>query len=94
MTQTPKDGGPAFPGFDPASETPKPLNGMSLRDWFAGHAPPFPAEAMTVPEAEALAGISYDGITFGSPEHWAFWADAEAAWKLLHADAMLKAREG
>ena len=33
-----KDGGPAFPGFDPASETPKPLNGMSLRDWFAGQA--------------------------------------------------------
>ena len=38
MTQTPKDGGPAFPGFDPASETPKPLHGMSMRDWLAGQA--------------------------------------------------------
>ena len=36
------DGGPAFPGlalvFDPKSESPKPVDGMSLRDWFAGQA--------------------------------------------------------
>jgi len=37
MTQK-NDGGPAFPGFDPKSESPKPVDGMSLRDWFAGQA--------------------------------------------------------
>jgi len=36
MNTPPPDGGPAFPGWDVDKDIP--INGMSLRDWFAGMA--------------------------------------------------------
>ena len=99
MTEQIKNGGPAYPSAptrfiydEERGPVPCGHEGMTLRDWFAGHAPDMPPEIMTVPQAERITGLSYAGIDFGTPEHWAFWAAAEAAWKYMHADAMLKAR--
>lgn len=92
-----KDGGPAFPtpndGFDGMTY------GMSLRDWFAGmeKAP----DDLSVGYAEALVGRSHPhketslgainpDATIATIE---FWAEAEARYRYIHADAMLKARE-
>lgn len=73
-------------------------NGMSLRDWFAGmeKAP----DDLTVGYAEALAGrphphkeTALGGInpeaTIATIE---FWAEAEARYRYIKAEAMLKAR--
>ena len=101
------DGGPAYPvapswnqngdmvegGFD----------GMSLRDWFAGHENiaelddqnAIPSESMCV----ALAGRDKPnhGWSCKSPEQWVAmlqWdSDWRAALKYIRADAMLKARD-
>ncbi len=73
-----KNGGPAFPGFDPNSEAPKPTEGMSLRDYFAG---------------QALVGICANSYTPWAPDA-ADIADsdlAKAAYDL--ADAMLAASQ-
>jgi hypothetical protein len=70
------------------------LPGMSLRDWFAGQ--------VRVPETlsdtlvEKLTGKKHPGPDGWSPERAVeiaqFWAAGEAAYRYLHADAILAAR--
>jgi len=89
-------GGPAFPqkrmyrcsqGIDHEIHE----QGMTLRDWFAGQAPDLPND-IPLTSLACIVGRPYSGIEFGSIEHWRYVADAEAAWKGLHADAMIAER--
>ena len=72
------DGGPAFPAFlskGSASYNP----GMTLREYFAAHAPPMPDGIVD---------------TLGVPGEIAeYRAGCEAVWRHLYADAMLLHRE-
>ena len=73
------DGGPAFPNVgDNSPEFPF-YDGMTLRDWFAAHAPP-------IPELEALMHRHDD------PEGSSSSVQVDAAYRYRHADAMLAAR--
>jgi len=68
-----KDGGQAFPGTAHYEY----YKGMTLRDYFAIHAPDMPDQW-------------YQDSKHDRPsEHW---ADADSAWRYFHADAMIKAR--
>ena len=78
------DGGPAF-----AKQTwQNPYNGeiewgadgMSLRDWFAGHAPPMPNQWFQ------------DSPRKKSDPLW-HWGEASAAWAYFCADAMIAERD-
>ena len=83
------DGGPAFPGFDPKSESPKPVAGMSLRDWLAGQAPEPPESWLHMQR-----GIDRNRNPHNEPHKPAPRDDFQltAEWKFAHADAMLRAR--
>jgi len=83
------NGGPAFP-IETTSTPYAP--GMSLRDWFAAHWT-VDAEAISVAVAEELMGsIMPNGV--GSLSARIKWfAEAEARYRYLCADAMLAARE-
>lgn len=66
-----------------------------LRDWFAGQA----LEGLSATEegivegvAKALMGGRPEGIETLSLEWFKWWAEAEARWCYMKADAMLKAR--
>jgi hypothetical protein len=74
MSTKPDDGGPAFTFENDARHT-----GMSLRDWFAGHALP---SCISV-----VFGIEASGHLMGD----AWQAASESAYRF--ADAMLKARQ-
>lgn len=70
--------------------------GMSLRDYFAVHEPIDPNESIGRALAEKLTGRPLPikaGNTYDPLEVAIFWADAEAAYRYLRADAMLRARE-
>lgn len=95
-----KDGGPAFPAH--TSRQDGLIYGMTLRDYFATHDQLDPNESIGLALAERLAGRSHPGPkdergqikAGGDPVDVAiFWADAEAAYRYLRADAMLRARE-
>lgn len=100
------DGGPALPceiGFGSidrnmhqTSNTVAQWYGMTLRDYFATHEPIDPNESIGVALAEQLAGRPHPapaGLKSATPLDVAqFWADAEAAYRYMRADAMLKAR--
>lgn len=70
--------------------------GLSMRDYFAIHEPIDPNESIGQKLAEALTRrtvpIKADR-TFDPVEVALFWAEAEAAYRYLRADAMLRARE-
>lgn len=75
--------------------------GLTVRDYFAAHEPIDPNESIGVMLAEALAGRVFPVADEGFPDQKAyalavaiFWADAEAAYRYLRADSMLRAREG
>lgn len=76
------------------------VGGMSMRDYFAIHEPIDPNESIGKALAEKLvgrplpekSGFSDSGECFLACA--IFWADAEAAYRYLRADAMLRAREG
>jgi hypothetical protein len=96
MSEAIKDGGPAFPAPKDADEW-----GMSLRDYFAANEPLDPNESIGLALAERLAGRPHpaprgDGgqLLSGADvlEVALFWSDAEAAYRYLRADAMLRAR--
>lgn len=94
----PNDGGPAFPTFDWDAELP--LNGMSLRDWFAGRetlAEWDRSSDAVMPNrfAEILAGERKPEKTWDEdPIAWfRFEAKWRAALRYIRADAMLAARE-
>ena len=74
------EGGPAFPR-DSLSHSP----GMSLRDWFAGNAPPMPTEW--------LAAFVRDNPIYQHESKAADgWLAANVAWSAAYADAMLAER--
>lgn len=97
---TRNDGGPAFPrsalsGGDHGY--PVQSDGMSLRDWFAAT---LPGELGRIdPEAiSELAGPAPYIDDFVTEGEWGiarirWFAEFEAAWRYMRADAMLAARE-
>lgn len=75
--------------------------GMTLRDYFATHEQLDPNESIGLGLAERLAGRAHPGprdeggkLKAGADpvDVAVFWADAEAAYRYLRADAMLRAR--
>ncbi|MBD8556336.1 hypothetical protein IFT84_17650 [Rhizobium sp. CFBP 8762] len=89
------DGGTAFPvAVDGIAYS----TGMSMRDWFAGNQT-VPSQ-LSVEYAEALCGRQHPHKTIGALgsdeilQVLAFWADAEARYRYIFADAMLAARDG
>jgi hypothetical protein len=96
---TPHDtGGPAFPGVEkvdyPSCSIETPYSGMSLRDYAAIHLPK--DEGPSVHLAERLINRRLPQPANGkSPDPMElvlFWADAEAAYRFLLADAFIAAR--
>lgn len=86
MTAT-NDGGSAFP-LPMGHQTTEGSQGMSLRDWFAGHAPEYP-NCDSVEDAAKFIGIDdaeYTRDTVGN------WTLADAKYRYQWADAMLAAR--
>lgn len=84
MSATPNDGGPAFPHHEVWDEAKPEIGwiggGMSLRDYFAAHAPPADQEWLnTYARNEGV-------ITPG-------WVNAKTSWAYYWADSMLKARQ-
>lgn len=69
------DGGPAFPREDYQSIDAPGQRGMSLRDYFAAHAPPAPAWWFEDYES-ALRDLD-------------MFAQHEAQWRMAYADAMI-----
>lgn len=86
------DGGPAFPvgGFpgDTFFKPVPPHAGMTLRDYFAAHAPSLPAKLGVL--AEEAADIESPDKTHG--EKCAVLLEIAAEWRYRYADAMLAAR--
>jgi hypothetical protein len=101
---TVKDGGQAFPAVEwidtdrPDVRNPVRHVGMSLRDYFAAHAPAESLAAIRVKsDRERLAGRSEpegyeDSHISASIDHLRFNAEVEAALRYIYADAMIKAR--
>jgi hypothetical protein len=79
------DGGPAFPV--PGLHEHEEFNGMTLRDYFAVHAPAMNQASLEL--AEALVGRK---VPDGRLEKELFWLDVDAKQRHLWADAMLRAR--
>lgn len=99
MTEAPKDGGPAFPKpLDPYPNVQNIANarnvtssGMSLRDWFAGHADLSGVEFPDYDTAAKALGIDPpfdDSVS----EQLRFSARLAAALRFMFADAMLSRR--
>lgn len=91
-------GGPAFPeaGLSglPNGEFIHGQSGMTLRDYFAAHAPEVPLEfdrAFT--EKVAQIGINKDGIVYGPRKVFENDFERMIRWRWNYADSMLKARE-
>jgi hypothetical protein len=74
------DGGAAFPHPDYLHQGP---DGMTLRDYFAAHAPALPA-----PIRDAFVTALKRGAEVDLSDH----AEVCARWSILYADSMLKAR--
>ena len=82
------DGGPAFPlppDYDTSEngvfrQAAPGEPGMSLRDWFAGHAPPMPDQWFQ------------DSPRKKSDPLW-HWGEASAAWAYFYAGAMIAERD-
>lgn len=100
------DGGPAYPrvylaiaqGENVTLDATHPYDlpeGMSLRDWFAGQAPPLPPEV--VPAGSDRPRIhGFDALGLGSAVFEVrvqSWARLHALWRIAFADAMLEARK-
>ena len=89
-------GGPAFPHDDRAEYNER--AGMTLRDYLAAHEQLDPNQSIGKTLAEKLTGRRLPEMTdFVNQYEFAlaaaiFWADAEAAYRYLRADAMLRAR--
>jgi hypothetical protein len=93
MSSTPKHGGPAFP--EPCTSDGNPANtrtGMSLRDYFAAHVI-IPEAGLSLEHMESLKGEARPKHDSVSATEWYKWeAEAEALYRYMQADAMLKAR--
>ena len=82
------DGGPAFPEF--MGDHMEPKRGMTLRDYFAAHAPAMPSDLAAL--AKEHADTDNPDKTHG--EKCDVLLSIRAEWNYRYADAMLKAREG
>lgn len=85
---------PAFPIQGSVAE--HQFSGMTMRDYFAIHEPIDPNESIGKDLAEKLIGRQLPRNEDGSFDSLAvsiFWAEAEAAYRYMRADAMLKARQ-
>lgn len=80
-----EDGGPAF-----SLNYMKP--GMSLRDYFAAHAPPQIHDDASPEWASERADVPLPSDLGDQPALAEFWANCEAVLRYEHADAMLRAR--
>lgn len=94
MAERINDGGPAFPTNGPDHGVYG--AGMTLRDYFAAHVQ-VDITCIHVDLARKLTGREFPDPDKQSD--WTplaaskFWADAEAAYRYMRADAMLRARE-
>jgi hypothetical protein len=95
------DGGPAFP--TPSRCNPQGLaeysDGMTLRDWFAGHETLADLDRPEIIIGKellvALAGPCPEKAYDQDPVAWVIWeSNWRAKLKYIRADAMLKARGG
>lgn len=81
------DGGPAFPTppaeFTHLGEAVNANNGMSLRAYFAAHAPPMPP-AMHEMAKRAEKADGKDCSDYGAYAEW------QAKWRKCYADAQIK----
>jgi hypothetical protein len=89
------DGGPAFPesssGPYPNGDVIQGRPGMTLRDWFAGQSDGLHPDT-TVDYARCFNAAPLPPQD--ERVDWArWWATADAAYRYIQADAMLKARE-
>lgn len=87
-----EDGGPAFPVPEEANINNQ--EGMTLRDWFAAECGGV-AEGCSKDVGEALTGRPFPTAEIGHPRTLAqmlWWADVDATYRYMRADAMLKAR--
>lgn len=65
------------------------MQGMSLRDWFAGRAPELP-EDMSVKKAAAMIGLTHEEYLKDSYRNF---CKADAIGRYMWADAMMEARK-
>lgn len=89
------DGGPAFPM--PETELNFYERVMSLRDYFAAHAPRQTPHDGSDTNWSARISEACEELGIDRDEHMndpqAFWSKVEAARRYAYADAMLRARE-
>lgn len=90
------DGGPAFPvaySNEADGPTVMPSKGMSLRDHFAAirPAPADLSRAWGEAVVREFPKVGAADMPFGR-EVALWWADVEAAWSYMQADALLRAR--
>jgi hypothetical protein len=76
-----EDGGPAFPWGGEVR------GGMSLRAYFIAHAEPLPSDT----PLDWIGKLGGRDAPTDQIEYWRWYADAEARWKVMQADAMLAA---
>lgn len=92
-----KDGGPAF-ATSCAGEPKQHLQeGMSLRDWFAGQAPPMPNDyrsPVPYPTSTHPGYLSEEQRESAVEVFNNYQAAKIAEWNYRYADAMLRARTG
>jgi len=92
------DGGPAFAAGAANEHNGWTQEGMSLRDWFAGNEKV--PEELSIDYAEALAGREHPhkktSLGMINPEATIetimFWAEAQARYRYIMADALIAAR--
>lgn len=93
-TKAINDGGPAFPmpsGAEPrVNETTHYNEGMTLRDYFAAHAPALPHDLAELAREEA--DVDNPDKTHGEKSD--VLLSIRAYWNYMYADAMIAARNG
>lgn len=90
------DGGPAFPMPRSPMQHGAVLDsvpGMSLRDYFAAHAPSPIADGATPGGVSELTGVPMPTSQSDAPAWGQFWLKAEAILRYRYADAMIAARK-
>lgn len=100
MSNLPRADDPAFPAKLPRQDTRGEeaadfafFAGLTLRDWFATHAPPVPAWFMPDQVPEQRYGANLRPLPPSASENKAL-AERFIAWRWHYADLMLRAREG
>lgn len=82
------DGGPAFPLVGDGDNR-RTVPGMSLRDYFAAHAPPMPLDLFDMSLSSEERGQGKSSPTLAC----LIRSRREAEWRMLYAESMLAARK-